>query len=155
MDWVQLCSSAEKDLGIPKWLPSSWETCHEPAVQACSLDNQQYPKLHQKKFDQLDEVCTLLSHCNTQSESRSGALSTTCRAVEQIQRRAIKIIIGLEHLSCGCESSDCSAWRREHWGELVVAYQYLKGGYRNDEGVLFTRVCSNRTRCNSFGIEKI
>lgn len=36
-----------------------------------------------------------------------------------------------------------------------MAYQYLKEGYRNDEGVLFTRVCSDRTRCNNFDIERV
>jgi len=34
-------------------------------------------------------------------------------------------------------------------GDLIAAFQYLKGAYRKDGEGLFTRVCSDRTRGNS------
>jgi len=36
--------------------------------------------------------------------------------------------------------------KRRLWGELLAAFQYLKGAYRKDREGLFTRVCSDRTR---------
>jgi len=38
--------------------------------------------------------------------------------------------------------------KRRLWGDLIAAFQYLKGVYRKDGEGLFTRVCSNRTRGN-------
>jgi len=37
----------------------------------------------------------------------------------------------------------------EEKGDLIAAFQYLKGAYRKDGEGLFTRVCSDRTRGNS------
>jgi len=38
--------------------------------------------------------------------------------------------------------------KRRLWGDLIVAFQYLKGAYRKDGEGLFTRVCSDRKRGN-------
>jgi len=38
--------------------------------------------------------------------------------------------------------------KRRLQGDLIVAFQYLKGAYRKDAEGLFTRVCSDRTRGN-------
>jgi len=37
---------------------------------------------------------------------------------------------------------------RRLWGDLIAAFQYLKGAYRRDGEGLLTRVCSDRTRGN-------
>jgi len=36
--------------------------------------------------------------------------------------------------------------KRRLQGDLIAAFQYLKGAYRKDGEGLFTRVCSDRTR---------
>jgi len=71
--------------------------------------------------------------------------------LEWVQRSATKIIRGLEYLSyedrlreLGLLSLD----KRRLWGNLIAAFQYLKGAYRKDGEGLFTRVCSNRIREN-------
>jgi len=38
--------------------------------------------------------------------------------------------------------------KRRLWGDLLAAFQYLKGAYRKDGEGLFTRVCIDRTRGN-------
>jgi len=38
--------------------------------------------------------------------------------------------------------------KRRAWGDLLAAFQYLKGAYRKDGEGLLTRVCSDRTRGN-------
>jgi len=39
------------------------------------------------------------------------------------------------------------------WGNLVVAFQYLKEAYKKPGEGLFTRACTGRTRGNSFKLK--
>ena len=44
--------------------------------------------------------------------------------------------------------------KRRLWGDLIIAFQYLKGAYRKDGEGLFTGVCSDRTRGNGFELKE-
>jgi len=40
--------------------------------------------------------------------------------------------------------------KRTFWGDLIVAFQYLKGAYKQEGDQLFMRVDSDKTRRNGF-----
>ncbi|KFQ06668.1 hypothetical protein N329_12244, partial [Haliaeetus albicilla] len=73
--------------------------------------------------------------------------------LERVQRRAKKMIRGLEHLSYGDRLRQLGLFsleKRRLQGHLITAFQYIKGAYKKAGEELFTRACSDRTRGNGF-----
>jgi len=58
------------------------------------------------------------------------------------------MIRGLEYLSCNENLSELGQ------EDLIVAFQYLKGAYKQEGEWLFTRVDSDRTRGNGFKLRQ-
>ncbi|KFO59234.1 hypothetical protein N302_15957, partial [Corvus brachyrhynchos] len=77
--------------------------------------------------------------------------------LEQVQRRAMKFVRGLEHLPYEHRLRKLrpfSLEKRRLHGDLMANFQYLKGAYRGAGEGLFIRNCSDRTRNNGYKLKE-
>ena len=77
--------------------------------------------------------------------------------LEHVQKMATKMIQGVEQLSYEDRLRELgliSLEKRRLQGDLIAAFQYLKGSFRKEGNRLFSRVCGDRIRGNGFKIKK-
>ena len=76
--------------------------------------------------------------------------------LEQVERRATKMIRGLEHLSYEERLRERGSFSLERrlQGALLVAFPCVRGAYKQEGEWLFTRGDSDKTRGNGFQLGK-
>jgi len=77
--------------------------------------------------------------------------------LEEVQRRAAKIIRGLEHLTYKDRLRELGLFsleKRRLQGDLMTALQHLKGAYKKDGDSFFTNACCDRKSSNDFKLRE-
>ena len=97
------------------------------------------------------------SHLEYRIQMWSPQYRRDMELLERTQRRATKMIQGMEHLSYEDRLRElglCSLEKRRLRGELRAACQYLKGNYRKEGDRHFIRLCGDRTRGNGLKVKE-
>ncbi|RMC13053.1 hypothetical protein DUI87_10583 [Hirundo rustica rustica] len=145
-------SPGEKDLGV--FLEGKINKLARCTGSPESQHSRLHPNLHDQQVKVIPSslLCFVRPHLKYCTQLWGLQHKKDTDLLEWVQRRATKMIRGLEHLSCEDRMTELRLFGEEK--VLVAVFQYLKGAYMKDGEGLFTRPCGGRTRANGFKLKE-